>query len=100
MGQLSDKDLLAIHQLAPMWHSIQPLWWQNPLGYRLELVSQPPLSPTGAPPTCAIQGCRYALYRPDETQTFGDCTSHREGTALVVTDALARHREQHLAIAH
>ena len=94
MGQLSDKDLQAVQKLAPLWQPIQQLWWRNPLDYRLELVSQPAPAAEGAPATCALHGCRYGLYRPGSAETFAYCSSHREATALVVTDALARHREQ------
>ena len=99
MGQLSDKDLKAIHKLAPLWKPIKQLWWRNPLDYRLELISQPSPSPAGAPATCPLQGCRYGLYRPGMNDAFAYCTSHRDATTLVVTDALARHRQQLLAIA-
>lgn len=99
MGQLSDKDLQAVHNLAPLWQPIQPLWWRNPLDYRLELISQPAPSPAGTPASCALQGCRYGLYRPGMTDAFAYCTSHRDATTLVVTDALARHQQQQMAIA-
>jgi len=94
MGKLSDQDLKAINKLAPLWQPIQQLWWRNPLDYRLELISQPAPSPAGAPATCALQGCRYRLYRPGMTDVFAYCTSHRDATALVVTDALTRHQQK------
>ena len=99
MGQLSDKDLQAIHKLAPLWQPIQQLWWRNPLDYRLELISQPAPALEGAPATCALQGCRYGLYRPGMNDVFAYCTSHRDATQLVVTDALALHQQRQLAMA-
>jgi hypothetical protein len=98
MNQLSAQDLQVIQKLAPSWQPIQSLWWRNPLDYRLELLSQPAPSAQGAAPTCALQGCRYALYRPQETAAYSQCSSHREATELVIQDALARH-EAKLAIA-
>lgn len=99
MGQLSDQDIKAIHKLAPLWQPVKPLWWRNPLDYRLELISQPAPRPADAPPTCELEGCRYGLYRPGMTDAFAYCTSHRDATALVVTDALARHQQRQMAIA-
>lgn len=103
MGLLSDQDRLAIHRLAPLWQPLRRCWWRNPLGYQLELLSQPGSTPvTGEtkaiacdlqPRTCEIQGCDYALYRPGEAIAFGHCKAHREATALVVEDALAGYGE-------
>lgn len=104
MGLLSDQDRLAIHRLAPLWQPLRRRWWRNPLGYQLELISQPGSRPMAGevtamacdlqPTTCEIQGCDYALYRPGETIAFDHCTAHREATALVVRDALAGYAEQ------
>lgn len=94
MNQLSAQDLEVLQKLAPSWQPIQSLWWRNLLDYRLELLSQPTPSAPGAAPTCAIQDCRYALYRPQETVAYRQCTSHREATEQVIQDALARHAAQ------
>ncbi|NJN32054.1 MAG: hypothetical protein HC824_17760 [Synechococcales cyanobacterium RM1_1_8] len=86
---LSERELQTIRNLSPMWQSLQPLQWRNPLGYRLSLIEQPKPAQDAAP-QCALQGCRYTVYRPGETEAYGHCASHREATAMVLEDVLAR----------